>query len=314
MRTCLPLVAMLLLAACRTGPTIVPGPAVQPTFAPPAGLVQQERYRQRRNAAVEFSEGDTQLVRDDVAGVSEERYEPLAGGGFRVTSVLVDEVAARNGLRIKPEASLAGISFTHLVDGAGRFVRSEGLDESIAEILGRLGDANARDAARALLTPAALEDRLRRAWKARFAHVCGEALSPGDSFVVVDEQEIPVAGAARGVVRQLVTGTRDVLALRLSLGGRGSPDVDEAQALGLLEQLPGGLAGLTETLRGEGERYVSVTSCQTTRERMALSGEVRLNPEAASPTALARFPTRITFEVEREVWRGPPGAPPPPKP
>jgi hypothetical protein len=225
-----------------------------------------------------------------------------------VSSVLLSESAARNGLKVPVPADFSGIALVHVVDAQGAFVRMENADHAIEEMLGRVTEQNVRDALRAVLTPQALETRVKRGWELRFRDVCNRELAPAESFLMLDDQDIPVAGHAVSVVRETVTGisadaARDVLSIRLAFGGRGSADVAAAQAAGLFANVEGGTSALTEELTGEGERYVSPRTCQTTRERAKIDGEIRVNRAAAQASGMTSFPTRIQFEVEREVVR-----------
>lgn len=302
------------LGACaRSGPHIrEDDPPVALRFAPPPGMVLQERWSQRRSVQVDFPEGRTTVV-EVHSGLSEETYTPLPGGGFRVSSVAIQANTLRNGEAVQAPLSLVGIPFVHVVDAEGRFVRAEELAETIEAMRKRLRSGPAREAVETLFEAETLRKQMEAAWNARFDQVCNRTLSPGDRFFVLDEQELPAGGPVVSVVEQLVKGRLEgrqgeAVELRLQFGGRRSPLARKPEARELLRGLEDGALALAERLEGEGERSVIANGCQTVREIARLRGEIRLNMEAARASGAVGLPERIRYRVDREVRRGPPGS------
>lgn len=310
----LALLFSLVSGCAHSGPQIrEDDPPVTLRFAPPPGMVLQERWSQRRSVQVDFPEGRTSVV-EVHSGLSEETYSPLPGGGFRVSSVAIRESTLRNGETVETPLSLVGIPFVHVVDAEGRFVRAEELTETIETMRKRLRSGPAREAVETLLEPEALRGRMEAAWNARFHAVCNRTFTPGDRFFVLDEQELPAGGPVVSVVEQLAKGRLEgrqgeAVELRLRFGGRRSPLAREPEARELLRELEDGAMALAERLEGEGERSVTANGCQTIREIARLQGEIRLNVEAARASGAVGLPERIRYRVDRDVRRGPPGSP-----
>lgn len=307
-------VAASMLTGCASlpKPEVREGPPVEVAFRVPAGRVLIEQYVQRRQARVEFFEGDPQQVWEVLAGSIEERYEPLGRDGWRVVSTVVDETVLRNGERISSPLPLTGVALVHRIDAQGRFVAGEELEMTVAELHRRIRDDRLRELLEKVITVEWLQTRLEQTWTRRTQQVCGATLAPGDELFVSEDQELPVGGPVRALVRQTVLGTTGVrshtaVELALTLGGGTSPLVELAGAASALDEVPGGVRGLTPKLEGKGERLVDVATCQTLREQVQMKGELRVNQEAARTSGATGFPKRIRFEVTRELVRAAPG-------
>lgn len=302
-------------ACAHAGPPVrEDDPPLAMRFAPPPGMVLHERWSQRRQVRVDFPEGVRTTVVEVHSGLTEETYTPLPGGGFRVSSVAIQENSIRNGERVPSPLPLQGIAFVHVVDDEGRFVRAEEITETLEAMRQRLRDGPARDVIEPLLEPDVLEKRMEAVWNARFHDVCNRTLPPGERFFVLDEQELPAGGSVVSVVEQTVLGQLDKpggdgLEIRLRYGGRRSPLARDPEARALIRELDEGALSLAERLEGEGERIVSARTCQTVREVSRLKGEIRLNIEAARASGAVGLPERIRYDVNREVRRGAPGSP-----
>lgn len=305
------LFVVLSVAACaHSGPQVRENdPPLTLRFAPPPGMVLHERWSQRREVRVDFLDGPRSSVVEVHSGLTEETYKPLAGGGFRVTSVAIQESTTRNGEPIDSPLSLVGIPFVHVVDEEGRFVRAEELVETLDAMRKRLRSGPARDVIEPLLEIDTLRKTMEAAWNARFHNVCNVTVAPGDRFFVIDEQELPAGGPVVSVVEQLALGQLDsregdAMEFRLRFGGRRSPLTRIPEARELIRHLDEGALALAERLEGEGERIVAGNSCQTIREVARIRGDIRLNVEAAQASGAVGLPERIRYRVDREVQRG----------
>lgn len=305
--------ALAALGGCAHAPR-PSGPPLELRFAPPPGMVQREQHIQRRAAEVDFPDGPRTRVVEVIESVTEERYEPLPGGGFRVTARILEESSARDGRRVESPLPLAGIPFVHTIDADGVFRSVERAEETLALLRSRLRNGPAKDLLEPTFTPEMLATRMQQAWEARFEGVCRTAIAPGQAIYRLDEQPLPVAGPVISVVEQLATGRvedrfGESLELRLRLGGRRTSVAAAEGARALVRLLPGGTTALAENLTGEGERIVTA-ACHTTLEVVRLKGELRLNLDAARLMgAQGGFPERIRYQVDREVRRRPAAAP-----
>lgn len=302
---------LVVLAACvAPQEAIRPAPPETLTFAPPAGLSQLERWVERRAVKLHFPEREPVSLTEVHAGTTEEKYEPLPDGGFRVTSTVLDQGVTRNGQPVATPLALDGVPFVHRIDAQGRFVAAEQVADTAAELRERLTDKRFRDALEPLLTPEFVRDRLSSGWKSRVESICGKSIAPGDVEYGLERQELPVGPPVPLLVRQRALafdneGTVRVLVLGLASAGRRAPWVDEPAVQPLLDALEGGLGAIPEKLEGKGERLVSVGSCQVVRETMKVTGTVPVDRRSAEAAGMPGLPEKLDFEVHREVVREP---------
>lgn len=298
----------LLLAGCRhVEPQVRPGPPLHVRWGPPPGLAQLEIAKQERTSRVEYPEREAVEVKEVIRTSQRETYEPLKGGGFRVTAMLMDEDATRNGAPVASAVSLRGVAFVHRVDAEGRFTRTEDLPLTIRDIEARVTSKELRQLLEPLLTPELLAQRLELSWKRRTEGLCNTDLTPGAVTYGVDRQELPTGGPAVSLVRAKVVGatfvgTEAAVELSLTFGGASSKLAREPGALDVAVQL-GKDELLTESVEGHGTRFIALGSCQALAEEATIEGAWRLNKAALHGAEPAGFPEKIVFSVRRMARR-----------
>lgn len=315
-KTALLILPLLAVTACAHASKAAPvneGPPVEFRFAPPPGNVQREQYLQRRVAHIDFEGKKSTTAVDIIEGIVEERYQPLRGGGWRVSSTVLEENATRNGAPITSPLPMKGVTFTHRIDAQGNFVAPEDLFETLTELQNRVADKRLADIFERVLTIEALTAKMERAWTARFAGVCGETLQPGRLFFALDEQDLPVGGTMRSVVQQQYVGPIEgetTAGMRLTFGGRGERLLRQPEARRVLDEAELSERLLAPSLKGEGERWIDPATCQTVREVARIKGELKLDRDAAKASGMSGFPERIRYEIGRELRRAPVGVRP----
>jgi hypothetical protein len=289
---------------------IRPGPPETLVFAPPPGLAQLERWVERRAVKLYFPDQQPVSVVDVLAGTTEEKYEPLPQGGFRVTSTVLDQGLTRNGTALPSPLPLEGVPLVHIVDAQGRFVSAVDAAGTALELQGRLRDKRMRQALEPLLTPEFVRERIAAGWRARVESICGKSQSPGDAAYGLESQELPIGPPVPMLVRRRALGfdtdgTSRVLTLGLTFAGRQAPWVGEPAVKKILDSLEDGLGTLPAEIAGQGERLMSVSTCQVVRETTQVRGTVPVDRRAAQAAGVPGLPEKLEFEVHREVVREP---------
>lgn len=283
-------------------------PPVEMRFAPPPGLVQYEKWIERRQVRVDFPDSRSTVL-EVHSGLTREDWEVLPSGGFRITSVALQQNTLRDGEPVESPLPHLGIPFVFEVDSQGNFVRAVNLEQSIEALRKRLRRGPARELLESMLDPPRWAGLLEQSWFSRFDKVCGTTLEPGSRSYLLFPQDLPAGGPILGVVQQEVLGGIDgpggeAVEIGLQLGGRRSAIAREPEARRIIAELEQGALALAERLEGEGERIVSVNSCLTVREVIRLNGEIRLNVEEARASGAVGLPERIRYRVDRRVSRG----------
>lgn len=206
------------LAGCAARRAEAPRPAVEPpvaapdvseaapsaaeatfTFAPPDGLVCQERRRQTVVKDAGKAGGTTEDVSDAVVRHRMAR----ARDGWRLTSTMLSAQVSRNGTPVSEPvtAALVGREVVYVLapDGSLREVR--GL-EDLGEAATRGVAPEMHAALRAMLDPATLERREKMDWQRRIGDLAGRRVQAGEVW----EGQAELAG--QGAATPLVTLTR----------------------------------------------------------------------------------------------------------
>jgi len=285
-----------------------PGPSVPLTFSPPPGLVLINRGAEVRTESLMFPKGGQITVRQDAEAVTEERYEPLSDGGWRVKTTLLKHVSMMDGKVVPDQLSLVGITIVHKVDAHGGFVGVENAKEALDAIYKRLTTAQMRHEFEPMLTPEFISGPLERDWRARFDSTCGHELKPGDVLYSIDVQPVEELAPVRTLVRARVLGslpdaTKPGIELELEYGGRSADFVRSPGAVDALLTFPDGALSLTDHVSGEGRRVYDPRTCQAVSEESSLKGEARLNEQAAKSVRSIGLPFRVGYEVHRQLLR-----------
>lgn len=303
------LLALLLLSACRTGPEVRPGPALTATFGPPRGGALLEIWRQDRTVSIDFQNGDTRRIREEIGGRVLESYAPRARGGWRVTAVVKEEVDLKDGVRLPAVLPLVGVPFSHLVDERGAFLEPVDVDETLRTVRERVRDRKLGTVLETVLTPQVVAQRLERSWRDRYEGLCNRPVTPGESSFHIEEQELPAGGAARMLVRRTVLGEAQIagqpaIELAVEYAGASSRLAAHPDAGPLLSR-SGGVRSLTQKVEGQGTRLVSLAGCHVLEETASIKGESRLNESVAGASGLGGLPERVRFQVVRRIERKP---------
>lgn len=305
------LVSMGLAAACATvEDTVRPGPPEAITFGPPAGRALVERWVERRAVQLSFPDRPDQMVVEIHAGITEERWQPLPDGGFRIVSVVREQGSSRNGVPLPLPVPIQGVEFAHRVDAEGRLVAVEDPVGTAFELQERIREQRAREMLEALFTPEFVTQRITQGWEARTAGLCNVELAPGAATDGVLVQELPTSPPLALLVRERLLGFEDgpdgrVAVFGSRLAGRNARWIDDASVQPLLDGLPEGKGSLAPRAEGRGTRLVSTRTCLVTRESSTVRGTVPVDRKAAEAQGLQNFPDRIEFRIDREVTREP---------
>jgi hypothetical protein len=309
-----------LLIGCAHGESAVrPGPPLHLRLAPPPGLAQLEILAQDRVSSVDYPGRDSAKVSEALRTVTREAWEPLRGGGYRITSTLVEESGARDGVPVAPAVPLAGVPFTFTIDAAGKFGEVEDVGDTLRAIREHVPSKQLREMLEPLLGPRQLVERLERAWRGRTEGLCNTDLTPGQVFYGIDRQELATGGPAVMLVRARVVGRHGkglepAVELALTYGGASSELAKDPAAAPALHGLAEGEL-VTDEVSGHGVKLVSLDTCQVLSEDATLTGAWKLNRAAIGAADPSSFPERIRFEVRR-AYRHLAGdaanAPPPP--
>jgi hypothetical protein len=296
------------LAACaHVEPVVREGPPFHVGFGPPPGLAQLEIARQERTSEVRFAGKDPVKVREEIRTRQREAWKPVKGGGWRLTAMLLDEEATRDGVPMGSAVPLRGVPFTHRIDADGRFVTAEDVRETVQTIEALTPSKELRRMLEPLLTPSLVAGRMEASWRRRTEGLCGRDFVPGAVFFGIDRQELPVGGPALSLVRaqvlgQAFDGTLAVMELSLTFAGADAPMTREAGAGAVLGEL-----GPNETLAthadGHGRRLVALSSCQVVAEESEVDGQWTARPDAAESVEAGAVPKSIRFHVRRAARR-----------
>jgi hypothetical protein len=296
------------LAACaHVEPVVRDGPPLHVGFGPPPGLAQLEIARQERTSEVRFAGKEPLQVREEIRTRQREAWKPLKGGGWRLTAMLLDEEATRDGVPVGSAVPLRGVPFVQRVDADGRFVAAEDVSETVQAIEALTPSRELRRMLEPLLTSALLSERMETAWRRRTEGLCGLDFVPGAVSYGIDRQELAVGGPALSLVRarvlgQAFDGTLPVMELELAFAGADSPMTREVGAGAVLgELLPAETLATHAT--GHGRRLVSLASCQVVAEEAELDGEWTARKDAAENVEAGAVPQRIRFHVRRAARR-----------
>ncbi len=271
-------------------------------FAPPSEDAQLFVSEMDRETDLDFPGRDTVHIGEHVRTTQRETFDPQTDGGWRVTSMLLDELAKRNGVPVASAVPLKGVPFVARIDAKGRFVRAEDVDETIAAIEANAPTKVLHDLMAPLLTPKVVARRIAEEWRRRTTGLCNSDLTPGQTFFGLDTQGLPMGGPAVSVVKATVIGESQVgiepaVEVALEFGGASSRLAREAGAEPILSKLEPGV--LTGDVTGRGVRYISLDTCQVLLEKATLDGAWTLNEKAVGKKAAKAFPKRIRFRVSR---------------
>lgn len=300
-------VAISGLGACASaGAAIRPGPPTKLTFAPPPGMVLINRAVEIRLEYLDFPKGSSRNVRQENHATTEERYEPLPDGGFRVTTTLLEAISAKDNVVQPGGLSLVGIAIVHLIDKDGRFLGVENADEVLNTIRSRLTNPDMRRIVEPLLRPDYIAKPLEAAWRARFER-CGKTIAPGATSYAVDDQPVDEIGPIRTILQERAlgvfsTGPRNGLEFELQVGDAQADFSHSPGALDALLPYPEGTRTLTADVKGTGKRLVDANTCQVYNEELNITGEGNLNKRTIDPNRIT-LPLKVRYVVHRQVLR-----------
>lgn len=296
----------VLFASCTHAPEVRPGPALEAVFSPPRGGSLVEAWKQTRVVAIDFQDGETRQVKEEVGGEVVEEYDAWHDG-WRVTATVQGEAAIQNGRAVPPVLPLVGVPFTHRVSEQGQFIEPMDIDESLRTMRERVRDRRLGRLLDSMVTPNLLARRVERAWRDRYDGRCNVPMTPGDVSYSVEEQELPAGGTAKMLCRRTVVGEartqgQATIEIALEYGGASSAFLKDP-AVGAVVEEAGGVATLTENVKGTGVRFVSQSGCHVLEEASTFSGYSKLNKSVAEQSGFESLPKRIRFEVSRSVKR-----------
>jgi hypothetical protein len=270
-------------------------------------MVLINRAVEVRIESLDFPKGPPRVVRQESHASTEERYEPLPDGGFRIRTTLLEAISSKDNILLPDRVSLTGITIIHRVDKEGHFIEVENVDEVLEAIRARLTTPDVRRLVEPLLTRPYISRPLEAAWRQRFERVCGKPMAPGNVTYAVDDQPVDEIGPIRSIVRevalgQVKTGSRNAMEINLEFGGR---DVDFTHSPGALDALlpyAEGLDALSTGVKGSGTRLVDVSNCQIYNDEVNILGEGRLNKRSVETQSML-LPLKVRYEVHRQVLR-----------